>query len=641
SQVIKYIQAKQSARPEAIGVCFAYFNASDATFQGLRPLLLTFLKQMCEHQNHIPDWLTEAKGNKRDPLGSSTIENFSKITSGYQRTYIIIDGLDECRESERRPVLELISRLRQSKKVFKMFVSSRKYTDITRCLARKGVLQVTTDSKQTTNDINIFIQNKTRSLRQSQSLLVQSDSLFQEMVSTLIQKADGMFLWVTLQLEHFCTLDTDTKIRAALKQLPESLTKTYTRIVEEIDRKRPEQKALAIACFRWMLSANKVLHWTEMQTALAWSGSTTPNTLQEMFDDHSSLAYITSTCGNLVHFPRKEGATFWGQEKATFIHDSVFQFFSTHLPTLTSLSESWTILSDTRAMHRRNALDCLNLIRLKLDSIALDGSIQYQVDYTSFNYYALNHFDKHLLASENMSETPSAPVVLAQQMLKKDSDHLFCFLLMRLYLSPSMEHGLRHVPQAELNITTVPEFIIWSTQLYKLRARFPLTMSPSKLLCLLVRAGLVDAIHNLIQEGFFKDGRHDINEPENGDSAMYIACESGHSKIVKLLLQAGAWPQPDIVAPTCWIDCETPLFRATFNGHTTVVNLLLQAGVCVNVPTNLYSWHTYPLQLAEIHGRHEIAELLLAHGADRSLFEGPSATNDRHRTGAGAGAEKF
>lgn len=147
---------------------------------------------MCEHQNHIPDWLTEAKGNKRDPLGSSTIENFSKITSGYQRTYIIIDGLDECRESERRPVLELISRLRQSKKVFKMFVSSRKYTDITRCLARKGVLQVTTDSKQTTNDINIFIQNKTRSLRQSQSLLVQSDSLFQEMVSTLIQKADGM-----------------------------------------------------------------------------------------------------------------------------------------------------------------------------------------------------------------------------------------------------------------------------------------------------------------------------------------------------------------------------------------------------------------------------------------------------------------
>jgi hypothetical protein len=107
-------------------------------------------------------------------------------------TYIVIDGLDECRESERRPILELISTLRESQQVFKIFVTSRKHSDITRCFDRSGVLQVTTDSEHTTNDINILIRQKTEALRQSQTLLVRSEKLFQEVVSTLIRKADRM-----------------------------------------------------------------------------------------------------------------------------------------------------------------------------------------------------------------------------------------------------------------------------------------------------------------------------------------------------------------------------------------------------------------------------------------------------------------
>jgi hypothetical protein len=253
------------------------------------------------------------------------------------------------------------------------------------------------------------------------------------------------FLWVTLQLEHLCSLDTDTQIRAALMQIPEGLTETYTWIIRNIDQKRPEQKVLAIACFRWILSADRSLHWSEIQTVLAFSGSKPPETSQELYDDHSSLTYIMSACGNLVHFPRKHGASFWDEEKATFIHASVFEFFSTHLPAMRSLSDAWSILSDNRAMHRRNALDCLELMRLKLDNIAPERPLLHQVDFSSFNYYAVNHFDNHLLASEDFSEPPSKPVVLVQQMLKRDRDYLLHFLLMRLYLKPSMGDGIRPV----------------------------------------------------------------------------------------------------------------------------------------------------------------------------------------------------
>lgn len=142
-----------------------------------------------------------------------------------------------------------------------------------------------------------------------------------------------------------------------------------------------------------------------------------------------------------------------------------------------------------------------------------------------------------------------------------------------------------------------------------------------RLLRALVKAGLLVAVRNLIQEEYLEKAEHDINETEDDESALYIACESGHVKIVQELLAVGACPQPQAITPLCWIDCETPFFRAILKGHTSVVDLLLGAGVDVNVPTDLYSWYTYPLQLAEIHEHHDIIKLLLEHGADRSRFE--------------------
>ena len=165
-----------------------------------------------------------------------------------------------------------------------------------------------------------------------------------------------------------------------------------------------------------------------------------------------------------------------------------------------------------------------------------------------------------------------------------------------------------------------------------------MTMSPSRLLHTLVKAELVIAVDNLVREGFFGNEEYTINETEDGDSALYIACERGDTEMVDLLLHAGACPQPDPVTPLCWIDVETPLFRAILEGHTSVVDLLLKARIDVNVPTNLYSWHTYPLQLAEIHGHPDIAKLLLEYGADRNLFDKGkgSVSVDENHTVVGA-----
>lgn len=68
------------------------------------------------------------------------------------------------------------------------------------------------------------------------------------------------------------------------------------------------------------------------------------------------------------------------------------------------------------------------------------------------------------------------------------------------------------------------------------------------------------------------------------------------------------------------------------------MDLLLKVGVDLNVPADLYSWYTYPLQLAKIHEYPDIARLSLEHGADRSLFDKGKASvfTDEDQTVASA-----
>jgi hypothetical protein len=149
-------------------------------------------KQLCRQQKRIPEWLMRAKREDRDPHECATIDNFLKLTAPYSEIFIVVDGLDECSDTGRKSVLDFLNDLRFCQPVFKIFMTSRKKNDIARYFDREGVLQVTTDSYDTMNDINCLIRQKTESLRQSQDLLVDSDVLFEKVVSTLIRRADGM-----------------------------------------------------------------------------------------------------------------------------------------------------------------------------------------------------------------------------------------------------------------------------------------------------------------------------------------------------------------------------------------------------------------------------------------------------------------
>jgi len=110
--------------------------------------------------------------------------------------------------------------------------------------------------------------------------------------------------------------------------------------------------------------------------------------------------------------------------------------------------------------------------------------------------------------------------------------------------------------------------------------------------------------HILDQEGTDINWRH----PEGGATALYVACEFGHTKVAELLIAAGA----DVDAQRA--DGATPLYKACQDGgRPAIAKMLLKAGAQVN---REHDRGMTPLWLAVHQGSTELVRILLDAGAD-------------------------
>jgi hypothetical protein len=449
------------------------------------------------------------------------------------------------------------------------------------------------------------------------------------------------FLWVVLQLDYLCSLETDLQISKALERMPMSLTETYSRIIEEINRKDPYQRSLAIACFRWILSATRELRWIELVSALTLADPCPVESYRACSDP--SIDFVSSACGNLVHIPKKK-MTWWGDEKITFIHSSVFQFFSDNFATLGYTGDPWKVLHDTNAMHLKNALDCIGYLCLVIEEgLDLRKDFGREIEDNAFAYYSIHNFDKHLLASSEASHPSSTALDLVRQLLNREEAFLDTLLSMRLMLHSDIGLGMVVSKSPYYYVgPAVPEHILWTTQLHKIMSERVSQYSPGATLRLLARSGLLDATENLIRQGFFETEQNSIDEEdEHGCSALYRASEYGHPLLVELLIREGARPEPCPVRDESQVFFEgyTPLCVAISERMYGVAEVLLNAGVDANIPARVLGGIFYPIELAEFQGDHLMIRLLEKSGACRRGLQAGRAITATETSDTVGGAE--
>lgn len=185
--------------------------------------------------------------------------------------YIIFDGLDECDKAVSRAVL----------KTFKQLAASRptNVKVLVTCVVEGSIAHELNDfayvllsPSATSADIKAFVDSSVRLKIDSGELKIRNPRLGQDIISELVLKANGLFLWVYFQLKDLCNASSDFEIRTILKNLPMGLGETYKRILIKISQS-PSGARLARKMFEWATVAKRPLHIEEFKEAVAFDQS--------------------------------------------------------------------------------------------------------------------------------------------------------------------------------------------------------------------------------------------------------------------------------------------------------------------------------------------------------------------------------
>ncbi|KAJ3543855.1 hypothetical protein NM208_g3357 [Fusarium decemcellulare] len=165
----------------------------------------------------------------------------------YDKVYVVVDGLDECGDHVLRMTQSLKS-LADRSGAISAALFSRIEEDI-RDELEEGFEHIEVEAHtKDLEDYAIAEMNKRKVLKKLQAT---NPDLHQEILSTMVQGARGMFRWVACQIDHICDQPNNKARRKALHELPPTLFGTYDRVLDKL-RKCPTQTQ---TCIR------KALHW--------------------------------------------------------------------------------------------------------------------------------------------------------------------------------------------------------------------------------------------------------------------------------------------------------------------------------------------------------------------------------------------
>ncbi|KAJ5156484.1 NACHT nucleoside triphosphatase [Penicillium capsulatum] len=235
------------------------------------------------------------------------------VVSSESTIFAVIDGIDELDDNEREILLQQL-RMLQNSFTLLICISHRQDANSPLKFDPDQLIGASaTPMPENTTEIQDYIENELKRRERSSKLIVGDRALLLEIKEALVQGSQGMFLWVALQMEALCEMQTDKAIREALDDLPVGLSETFRRILQSSVKpgnsyQRPILELITVA--------QRPLSLEELREALSvtpgntnWDPSCTLNNI------HRTLA----CCGSLVIIDEE-------QLTLSFVHHSVKQY---------------------------------------------------------------------------------------------------------------------------------------------------------------------------------------------------------------------------------------------------------------------------------------------------------------------------
>jgi hypothetical protein len=229
------------------------------------------------------------------------------------RTYLIIDALDEC-ETGLPQLLRLVVQSALTTPYIKWIVSSRNKPDIEAELKPNDAqrLSLELNAEHVSRAVEKFINHKVSELAS-----IEHDRALQDKIRNEIHgKANGTFLWAALVFQALEREKVESwDMLQVIKEMPADLQKLYDRMmgqVQQLPRKDPEYCRLVLSTINLV---HRPLHLLELRTL-----SGLPRPISQNLD---SITKIINKCGSFLTI--RESYIY-------FVHQSAKDYFNSKEP---------------------------------------------------------------------------------------------------------------------------------------------------------------------------------------------------------------------------------------------------------------------------------------------------------------------
>ncbi|KAJ7496262.1 hypothetical protein B0H11DRAFT_858116 [Mycena galericulata] len=521
-----------------------------------------------------------------ETLGKGTIQPqhvhlqkvLEHLLSEFDRTYIVIDGLDECNKTDWQPLVQFIHSLCHPAKNAPHLLFTSQPLEVFK-KSFKDVTFIELGSKVSTSDIRSYICSEIPKIGNWAS----DDNYVNDVTEQIVQKSSGMFCMAACLLIELCGCSWDDEWEEIITALPADLFGIYTRFLTRATEtlKRP---VFIQAILRWLVFSARQMTTDELADAIAFR-------LDDPTFDFSELAksiyYPNRRQGNSGIFKLLEGLIIiqndWrGKASIALAHSSVKDYI------LSSQfqREFGSIIDLTKSVSQRFITQtCIRYLLLFAETkhpMTKDTLPHYPM-----SLYAAKYWYDHLRLCDDPDQEALLPSTM-RLLEEGSSQHV---ALYKLY---------------QYNWSDTP---VWDVPI-----------SPA--MCMCSEMGYTDGVRTLLIE-------HNASVDlacKDGWTALHIASENGHLEIARLLIEHNA--SVDLACKDGW----TALHLASENGHLEIARLLIEHTASVD-PLTIDGWTA--LHFASRNGHLEIARLLIEHTAsvDPLTIDGWTALHLASRNG--------
>ncbi|KIX02772.1 uncharacterized protein Z518_08714 [Rhinocladiella mackenziei CBS 650.93] len=627
-----------------VGIAYIYCNFRRQFEQKPIDLLASLLQQLIQGQPSVPQSLKQFHKKHQQKRTRPSIDEISKALHStvrdYSRTFIIVDALDECQAANggRRQLLRELFDL-QDKTAINLFVTSRVNPEIEREFdGRSTKLEI----RASDEDLRRYLEGHMPKLP---SFVSSKADLQEEIKTTIVKAADGMFLLVQLHLDSLIGKRSPKAIRDSLKMLPKgsnAYDQAYREAMERIAGQATDSEILAKQVLAWITCAKRPLTTLELRHALAVEVG------EPEFDDDNlpDIGDMISVCAGLVTVDAESNII-------RLVHYTTQEFFE-------RTQKDW--FPKAEADIANVCISYLSFEKYESGFCRSNEEFEARLQTDPLYDYAARNWGHHLRESddryrkvdflENEHKVSASSQALMVDPEKRYADysqmvprevtgvHLGAWFGLGEVVAMLLEDG--HGPDCKSSYGRTP--LSWASEnghetvtrlLIEKGAAAdstdkdgwtPLLWASMNgheaMVRLLIEKGAVvnstdnsggtplswasmnghEAVVRLLTE---KDAAVNSTD-ENGWTSLSWASEKGHDAVVRLLIENGA--AVDSTNETGW----TPLSWASRNGHEAVVRLLIENGAAVN-STNENGWT--PLSWASRNGHEAVVRLLIENGA--------------------------